>query len=58
MHTPDHKNKHVRKEFDPVQGSGYYQRDKNKIADIILDRQRDYTVNVSHYPVAFTCCKQ
>ena len=31
MHTPDHKNKHVRKEFDPVQGSGYYQRDKTRL---------------------------
>ena len=28
------------------------------MADIILDRQRDYPADVSHYPVAFTCCKQ
>ena len=31
---------------------------QNKMADIILDRQRDYPADVSHYPVAFICCKQ
>ena len=31
---------------------------QNKMADIILDRQRDYLVKVSHYPMAFICCKQ
>ena len=31
---------------------------QNKMADIILDRQRDYPAKVSHYPVAFICCKQ
>ena len=30
---------------------------QNKMADTILDRQRDYPANVSHYPVAFICCK-
>jgi len=31
---------------------------QNKIADIVLARQRDYPADVSHYPVAFICCKQ
>ena len=29
-----------------------------KMADIILDRQRDYSASVSHYPVALICCNQ
>ena len=33
-------------------------QDGRKRADIILDRQRDYPEDVSHYPVAFICCKQ
>ena len=31
---------------------------QNKMAEIILDRQRGYPAKVSHYPVAFICCKQ
>ena len=31
---------------------------QNKMADIILARQRDYPADVSQYPVAFICCKQ
>ena len=31
---------------------------QNKMAHIILNRQRDYPAKVSHYPVAFICCKQ
>ena len=31
---------------------------QNKMADIILDRQRDCLANVSHYPVAFIYCEQ
>ena len=27
------------------------------MADILLDRQRDYLAKVSHYPVAFICCQ-
>ena len=28
------------------------------MADVILDRRRDYPVDVNHYPVAFICWKQ
>ena len=28
------------------------------MADVILDRQKDYPANVSHFPVAFIYCKQ
>ena len=31
---------------------------QSKMAGIILDRQRDYPANLSHFPVAFICCKQ
>ena len=31
---------------------------QNKMTEIMLDRHRDYPAKVSHYPVAFICCKQ
>ena len=31
---------------------------QNKMANIVLDRKRDYPAKVSHYPVALICCKQ
>jgi len=34
------------------------QKRQNKMADIILARQREYPADVSHYPEAFICCKQ
>ena len=41
-----------------MQGSGYYQRDKTIRPTLYWIVRDDYPANVSHYPVAFICCKQ
>ena len=41
-----------------MQGSQVLPKRQNKMADIILHRQRDDPADVSHYPVAYIRCKK